>query len=372
MALVQSIVYDNTVNQWKVTLDSPTITVQSFPVTVSYDGTLGSTYIVPTDGVLYSANNNTLIVPAGIREFAVIIGVFSTVYNIFLDDYTIELTIGTVTTSKFFDVQDPQGTPGPKGDPGALGPKGDKGDIGLTGPIGPIGPKGDRGDQGLPGAKGDQGDRGEKGEKGDRGEQGLQGDQGVPGIQGIQGFRGDTGADGAPGPRGFNGPPGPQGPSGPKGEDGVLVCQGEEELPELDLTIPGAPGAAPKVTEELKGVAFDYSAILGRAVTALETMAETQKFIAQNVASIRQSQLVIRMLACGPGIRNRGPYDWAGFASIYRQYVQQGEVLDTSRQVTEEEQQRAWAEYISLFNAVKTLAAFDDPPVDNPFVSGPT
>ncbi len=150
-----------------------------------------------------------------------------------------------------------------------------------------------------------------------------------------------------------------------------MVCQGEEELPELDLNIPGAPGGAPMVTKELEGVAFNYSEILGRAVTALETMAETQKFIAQNVASIRQSQLVIRMLACGPGIRNRGPYDWAGFAAIYRQYVKNGEILDTSREVSEVDQQRAWAEYISLFNAVKTLAAFDDPPTDNPFVPGP-
>jgi hypothetical protein len=150
-----------------------------------------------------------------------------------------------------------------------------------------------------------------------------------------------------------------------------LICEGEEELPELALPAPSGGAAAPLTKEELMGVAFDYSAILNKAVASLETIAETHKFIAQNVASIRQSQLVIRMLACGPGIRNRGPYDWAGFAAIYRQYVQQGEILNTSNQVTEAEQQRAWAEYISLFNAVKTLAAFDDPPTDNPFVVGP-
>jgi hypothetical protein len=147
-----------------------------------------------------------------------------------------------------------------------------------------------------------------------------------------------------------------------------LICEGEEELP--DLPVFNIPSCAGSTTNEETGV-VDYTAILCQAVSALQTIAETHKFIAQNVASIRQSQLVIRMLACGPGIRNRGPYDWAGFASIYRQYVQQGEILNTSNQVTEAEQQRAWAEYISLFNVVKTLAAFDDPPTDNPFVVGP-
>lgn len=365
MASVQSISYNSVTNQWEVNLDGPTSTVQTFPVSLTYDGTLGSTYIIPTDGVVYSANNNSLIVPAGIDQFAVVIGVFSTIYNIFLDDYTLVLTIGGVTESQFFDVQDPQGTPGPVG---PVGPEGPKGDRGLTGSQGPQGPQGDSGNTGPAGPAGAIGPIGPLGPKGDKGDTGNLGPAGPTGPQGL---RGDKGDKGDVGPRGFNGPPGPQGDAGPKGEDGVLVCQGEEELPELDLDIPGGPGAAPKVTEELKGVAFDYSAILGRAVTALETMAETQKFIAQNVASIRQSQLVIRMLACGPGIRNRGPYDWAGFAAIYRQYVQQGEVLNTNNHVSEEDQQRAWAEYISLFNAVKTLAAFDDPPTDNPFVAGP-
>jgi len=335
MATVQSISYNNITNQWEVTLDSPTSTVESFPIAVSYDGTLGSPYIIPTEGVLYSANNNTLIVPTGITEFAIVIGVFSAVYNIFLDDYTIELTVGSVTESEFFDVQDPQGTPGEPGPPG---------------PTGSDGRNGADGRDGVDGAPGRDG---------------------VDGVNGTDGAPGRDGVDGAPGSRGFAGPPGPQGPAGPKGEDGILICQGEEELPKLKLTIPRPPGAAPLTKEELMGVAFDYSAILGRAVTALETMAETHKFIAQNVASIRQSQLVIRMLACGPGIRNRGPYDWAGFAAIYRQYVQQGEILNTSNQVSEADQQRAWAEYTSLFNAVKTLAAFDDPPTDNPFVAGP-
>jgi hypothetical protein len=344
MASVQSIVYNNITNQWEVTLDGPTSTIESFPITLSYDGTLGSPYLIPTEGVFYSANNNTLIVPSGITEFAVVIGVFSTVYNNFLSDYTIELTVGGITESEFFDVQDPQGTPGPQGPPGPAGP------------IGGIGPAGSQGEQGEQGEKGDKGDQGEKGDKGDQGDAGPIGPQGIPG---------------GPGPRGFNGPPGPQGSPGPRGEDGVLICEGEEELPELDLPAPSGGAAAPLTKEELMGVAFDYSAILNKAVASLETIAETHKFIAQNVASIRQSQLVIRMLACGPGIRNRGPYDWAGFAAIYRQYVQQGEILNTSNHVSEAEQQRAWAEYTSLFNAVKTLAAFDDPPTDNPFVPGP-
>ncbi len=93
MATVQDIVYNSTTNQWEVTLSGPTSTVESFSVSLSYDGTLGSPYIIPTEGVFYSANNNTLIVPAGISSFAVVIGVFSTVYNIFLDDYTISLTV---------------------------------------------------------------------------------------------------------------------------------------------------------------------------------------------------------------------------------------------------------------------------------------
>lgn len=438
MALVQSIVYDSLTNKWTVTLDGPTAGIESFPVSISYTGSKGYPTIVTSDGVIYSANNNTLIVPAGITEFSIVIAVVSTIYNLYLEDYTLELTVGTITFSQFFNVEElvlppgpigpvgpvgpqgpvgetgPIGPQGPEGEPGPVGPQGIPGLDGSDGDIGPPGPRGEQGPQGVPGLTGPQGLQGPRGFQGDtgpqgfpgpRGEQGLQGlqgdtgpegPQGLRGVKGDKGDKGDTGPIGPIGPQGIQGEkgdPGSRGLQGPKGDKGDKGSQGDKGSfscpatdPEKPLVLTGSPvGAATRDIEELHGLAYDYSAHLNSVCVSLEKIAEAQRIMAQKQTSMRDLLSIITALGCGPGFRTRGPYDWAGFAALYNSYVTQGQILNTSNNVSAADQQRALDAFTALFEASRSFQAFDDfpsdaelgptptgAPLESPFVVGPT
>lgn len=383
MANVQSISYDSETNRWNIVLNSATTGIESFPISLTYSGTKGYTTILTSDGVIYSALNNTLIVPSGITEFSIVIAVVSTVYNLYLEDYTIDLTVGAITFSQFFNVEElvlPSGPPGPQGPEGPIGPVGPIGPQGPQGPIGPVGapgPEGGVGQQGAIGPVGLQGPQGLRGEKGDTGDKGDKGDTGP------QGPRGDKGEQGDPGPRGLVGPQGSKGDKGDKGDRGEFSCPQLD--PEDSLTLQGSsPGAAPRDIEELHGLAFNYSAHLSSICVSLEKIAEAQRIMAQKQTSMRDLLSIITALGCGPGFRTRGPYDWAGFAALYNSYVTQGQILDTSRNVSAEDQQRALEAFTGLFNSSRSFQAFDDFPSDaslgpstpgftssTPFTAGP-
>lgn len=265
---VQTIIYNSDTNKWTVRLDAQTSSITSLPITIDYNGTKGTPIIFAEEGVIYSGNNNMLIVPVGVSEFDVVVGIYSNVYNVYLEDYTITLTIDGVVDEHTFYVQDSNlvnGIPGP---------------VGPQGPAGPAGPKG------------------------------------------------DTGSSGAPGPEGPAGPEGPQGPQGPEGPEGPRGKDGQFNVPsdltaeeELTIAATSGPGSAP-IRIERQGVdgiaiAFDYSQHLDRIVTALDKLAEADRILAQKVGSIKNFQNIMMLLATGPGIRSIGPADWPGGKTSY-------------------------------------------------------
>jgi len=69
-------------------------------------------------------------------------------------------------------------------------------------------------------------------------------------------------------------------------------------------------------------VAIDYTAFYDRIATALETIATQTTTIATRTTTIATNSTTMTTLASGSGIHIVSPYEWLGYASLYKLYVE--------------------------------------------------
>ena len=130
------------------------------------------------------------------------------------------------------------------------------------------------------------------------------------------------------------------------------------------------PSTAPSYsTGTNTGIAYDFSPYLDRIATALETIATNSTTIATNSTSIsstlssiksdldtmKTNSTTMATLASGTGMHVIGPYDWIGYASLYRLFVEEGKLLDLTEVVSSADQATALADLESYIAKIKTL-----------------
>lgn len=90
---------------------------------------------------------------------------------------------------------------------------------------------------------------------------------------------------------------------------------------------------------------IDYSAVYGRIATALETIAANSTNIKNSLTSIdtqittiatrtttlATNSTTMTTLATGPGIHIVSPYEWIGYASLYKLYVEDTGAIGLAR-----------------------------------------
>lgn len=87
------------------------------------------------------------------------------------------------------------------------------------------------------------------------------------------------------------------------------------------------------ITDSNGGIAIDYSSYYARIATALENIATSLGGdsttvvgilggLESNMATLATNSTTIKNLASGTGIHMVGPYDWLGYASMYKLYVE--------------------------------------------------
>jgi hypothetical protein len=93
------------------------------------------------------------------------------------------------------------------------------------------------------------------------------------------------------------------------------------------------------------GDPIDYSAYYGRIATALETLATNStdiktslssinthlSTVATNTTTISTNSTTMTTLATGTGIHIVSPYEWLGYASLYKLYVEDTGAIGLSK-----------------------------------------
>lgn len=109
-------------------------------------------------------------------------------------------------------------------------------------------------------------------------------------------------------------------------------------------------------------IAYDYSPYLERIAAALEAIAATGTYIATVLGSIAETHSaisrdinIVSTQSTGTGIHTVGAHDWLGHMALYRLFVEEGKILDTSSYVTSStEALAAVEEYVSKINNLPT------------------
>ena len=130
---------------------------------------------------------------------------------------------------------------------------------------------------------------------------------------------------------------------------------------------------ATEVTTSTGGIAiaYDYSDFYERIATALETIATTSTQIASSLQSIAgtlssvdvtltaiaDDVRIITTQSTGTGIHTVGAHDWMGYMALYRLFIEEGKILDTSTYVSTSstaEALTAVEEYVQKINDLPT------------------
>lgn len=128
---------------------------------------------------------------------------------------------------------------------------------------------------------------------------------------------------------------------------------------------------------------IDYTDLVARLATALESLADstsslaestasiatnvetiTQKIssidtsmstVASKISSMESHSSDIRNLAVGPGIHMISPYEWVGLASLYKMLIEQGQILNSGGAVSQEEQEKAFSRLSAYLSKISNL-----------------
>ena len=97
------------------------------------------------------------------------------------------------------------------------------------------------------------------------------------------------------------------------------------------------PGVTVLIDTAAEGIAIDYSPYYERIATALENISASlggdsttvvgilgglETSINSNLSTLAANSTTIKDLATGTGIHMVGPYDWLGYMSMYKLYVE--------------------------------------------------
>ena len=99
-----------------------------------------------------------------------------------------------------------------------------------------------------------------------------------------------------------------------------------------------------------------YSQQLLSASNIIKTHIENN--IKADLDTIATNSTTIATLASGTGIHFIGPYDWIGLISVYKLFIEQGKVLDTSQDISPEQLATAISiaeGYIAKLRSLPTL-----------------
>ena len=107
----------------------------------------------------------------------------------------------------------------------------------------------------------------------------------------------------------------------------------------IDTTsLPGVTIVRAGSSEE--GIVIDYTSYYERIASSLENISSSLEAISgslggdsttvtgilgsidTNISTLSSNSTTIKNLASGPGIRTVGPYDWLGYMSLYKLYVE--------------------------------------------------
>lgn len=105
------------------------------------------------------------------------------------------------------------------------------------------------------------------------------------------------------------------------------------------------------ITTDIDAITTDIDTITSNS-TSIKTAQET---MAQKQTAIETYQKKLKELGEGPGIHVVGPYELLGLVSIYRLFIEQGKMLETTNNVSSEQQAQALAtfqSYVAKFNSL--------------------
>jgi hypothetical protein len=92
--------------------------------------------------------------------------------------------------------------------------------------------------------------------------------------------------------------------------------------------------------------------------TEIATIDTSLSNINANLSTIRVNSTTMATLASGNGIHMVGPYDSYGAVSLYRLYVEEGEILKTGNYVSDEKEEEANAAIATMINKVEPFREF--------------
>lgn len=119
---------------------------------------------------------------------------------------------------------------------------------------------------------------------------------------------------------------------------------------------PATTGTTTYTTEDaVVDVEIDYTSYYERIATAVETIATQTTTIATKITEIEAHQQKLRELGEGTGIHIISPYEWIGFISLYQLLVDQGSLLDTTKNVNAEKMAEAKAKLATYLDKFKEL-----------------
>lgn len=139
---------------------------------------------------------------------------------------------------------------------------------------------------------------------------------------------------------------------------------------EIDYTdfadrIADALDAADGIKAQLTTIATNSTSIatslatIAEKITAIEVhqgvLAAKHTVVAEKHTLMEDHQHTVRDLAVGRGIHVISPYEWLGYAALYRLLVEQGDLLDTGENVSAADEAKALAALKKYLDKIDTL-----------------
>jgi len=108
-------------------------------------------------------------------------------------------------------------------------------------------------------------------------------------------------------------------------------------------------------TTGLAATVLLIAASLGTMANNSTTIANNSTTIATKLSAIETYQQRMKELAETTGIRIVGPYEWLGFIPSYINYIEKGEILETTGTVSPEQIEAALEKLTEYFEKINSL-----------------
>lgn len=115
------------------------------------------------------------------------------------------------------------------------------------------------------------------------------------------------------------------------------------------------------ISTSLSGINTSLNTIETNSTTIadkLTVVADKHTIIASKLTEIETYQKKLKELGEGPGIHIIGPYDWIGIVALYKLFIEEGDILDVTDDVSTDQAAAALSkfnDYIDKIRALPTL-----------------